>query len=223
MLRARERAISVYWNVSPATSIRMSSVTILRAAGAELDRYLGDLARLRIEVFRDYPYLYDGSLDYERDYLRTYASVAESVIVLALDGGTVVGASTGLPMQSETDAVKQPFLEHGYEPQRVFYFGESVLSKAYRGLGLGVRFFQEREAHAAALGRFDWTSFCAVERAADHPRRPAGYESLDAFWHRRGYARHPELRTSFSWKDLDEAEVSAKPMVFWLKRCTVRA
>lgn len=197
----------------------MSSITVTRAAGADLDRYLGDLARLRIEVFRDYPYLYDGSLDYERDYLRTYAGVPGSVIVLALDGTRVVGASTGLPMQSETDAVKAPFIAAGYDPARVFYFGESVLMKGYRGQGLGVRFFEERESHAYGLGRFDWTCFCAVERPVDHPRRPDGYQPLDAFWNRRGYTRHAELRTQFSWKELDEREESEKPMVFWLKRC----
>lgn len=198
----------------------MHDITIVRASGADLERHLGDLARLRIEVFREFPYLYDGSLDYEREYLRTYAGVVGSVIVLALDGGKVVGASTGLPMAAETDAVKAPFLRHGYDPARVFYFGESVLMKGYRGQGIGVRFFLEREAHARWLGRFDWTCFCAVERAADHPRRPADYEPLDAFWRRRGYDRHPELRTTFSWKELDEERESEKPMVFWLKRCT---
>ena len=35
---------------------------------------LDDLARLRIAVFRDWPYLYDGDVDYERDYLTAYQS-----------------------------------------------------------------------------------------------------------------------------------------------------
>ena len=37
--------------------------------GADVRTVLDDVARLRISVFRDFPYLYDGSLDYERDYL----------------------------------------------------------------------------------------------------------------------------------------------------------
>jgi GNAT superfamily N-acetyltransferase len=140
------------------------------------------------------------------------------VIVLAIDGERVVGASTGLPMEAETEEVKRPFLERGYDPKGMFYFGESVLEHAYRGQGVGVRFFEEREAHARALGRFAWTCFCAVQRPADHPRRPPDYVPLDDFWRRRGYAKHPELSTTFSWREVGEQAQSAKPMVFWLKR-----
>jgi GNAT superfamily N-acetyltransferase len=103
------------------------------------------------------------------------------------------------------------------EPERVFYLGESLLLPAYRGRGVGVRFFEERESHARFLGGFDWYAFCAVERPADHPCRPVGYVPLDAFWERRGYRRRPDLQTRFSWRDLNEAEESEKPMVFWLK------
>ena len=46
---------------------------------------------------------------------------------------------------------------------------------------------------------------------------PADYQPLDAFWARRGYRHHPELHTQYHWRDLDEAEESAKPMSFWLK------
>lgn len=192
-------------------------IRIERLSGPSLEKYIADLARLRIEVFRDFPYLYDGHLEYEQKYLRTYIRVPDSVIVLAFDGERVVGASTGLPMEAETENVKQPFRAHGYDPTRIFYFGESVLQSGYRGKGIGVRFFEEREAHARSLGRFDWTCFCAVERPVDHPRRPPDYVSLDEFWKRRGYVRHPELRTIFSWQDLDEQAESPKPMVFWLK------
>lgn len=194
------------------------TVDVRRFSGPGLERYVDALARLRIEVFREFPYLYDGSLDYERRYLKTYIGVPDSVIVLVFDGDRVVGASTGLPMQAETEEVKRPFLEHGYDPKRIFYFGESVLEKNYRGRGLGVRFFEEREAHARELGRFDWTCFCAVQRSKDHPRRPREYVPLEAFWNKRGYTKHPELATTFSWRDLDEAQESPKPMVFWLKR-----
>lgn len=194
------------------------TIRVERFAGNGVERHIDELARLRIEVFRDFPYLYRGSLGYERKYLKTYMGVADSVIVLAFDGERVVGASTGLPMEAETDEVKKPFLDHGYDPARIFYFGESVLEKGYRGKGLGVRFFEEREAHARALGRFDWTCFCAVQRPADHPHRPPGYVPLDEFWKKRGYAKHAELATTFSWQELDEESESEKPMVFWLKR-----
>lgn len=185
--------------------------------GAEIEPHIDDLARLRIQVFREFPYLYDGNLDYEAEYLATYVRSADSLCVLVLDAGQVVGASTALPLQDETEEFQQPFVAAGWNPARIFYCAESVVLPAWRGRGLGVRFFAEREAHARRLGRFDWCAFCAVQRAADHPRRPADYQPLDAFWARRGYRHHPELYTQYHWRDLDEAEESAKPMSFWLK------
>ena len=185
--------------------------------GPEIGPHIDDLARLRIEVFRAFPYLYEGSLDYEQNYLSTYASSPESLFVLAFDGESVVGVSTGMPMDHETEAFRKPFVEGGWNPARIFYFAESVLLPRYRGQGIGVRFFEEREAYARRLGRFDHCCFCAVERPADHPLRPADYVPLHAFWTRRGYVHHPELRTEFSWRDIGEREESAKPMSFWMK------
>lgn len=194
------------------------SLRIQRLSGSDINACLPELARLRIRVFREFPYLYDGSAAYEEKYLETYVDAPDSVMVLVWDGDRVVGASSGLPLEAEPPSAIEPFLAHGYDPRRIFYYGESVLLPEYRGRGLGKRFFGERETHVRALGRFDLVGFCAVERPADHPRRPANHVPLDALWSRQGFVRHPELRTTFSWQDLDERAESPKPMVFWLKR-----
>ncbi len=185
--------------------------------GARIGKRLADLADLRIRVFREFPYLYEGSLDYERDYLQTYVNSPDSVIVTVEDAGRVVGASSGLPLEDETEEFRRPFEARGFDPRKIFYCGESVLLPEYRGRGLGVRFFDEREGHARNLGRFDTVCFCAVRRPADHPRRPPAYVPLDRFWERRGYRKYPELHTTYTWRDLDETAPSPKPMVFWLK------
>jgi len=195
----------------------MSEISIKHLPGPELGPYLADLARLRIAVFRDFPYLYDGTVEYEEKYLQTYLNSPESIVVLALDGAKVIGASTGLPMEHETEEFKRPFVEHGYDPAKIFYCGESVLLKEYRGKGIYKQFFLGREGQARKLGRFDWCSFCCVQRPADHPLRPADYVPLDAVWSKFGYVQHPELQTTYKWKDVDQAEETAKPMVFWLK------
>ena len=185
-------------------------------SGTEATARFADVAWLRIAVFREFPYLYDGDPAYEERYLSTYAGSRGSIFVLAIDDGKVVGASTGTPMAAETDEVKAPFVAAGRDPAEYFYFGESVLLRAYRGRGIGLAFFAERERQARRLGLLH-TTFCAVERPADHPRRPAGYAALDAFWEKRGYRHHPELRTTFTWRDLDEARESPKPLSFWIK------
>jgi GNAT superfamily N-acetyltransferase len=184
----------------------MSELHVECRTGADLIGDLPALARLRIRVFREYPYLYEGNAEYEERYLRTYADATDGVMVLVRDGDRVVGASSALPLAAETPNVIEPFRAHGYAPERIFYYGESVLLPEYRGLGLGRRFFEEREAHARALGRFDIACFCAVERPDDHPRRPQDYRPPDALWTKQGFVKQPQLRTTFSWRDLDEAE-----------------
>ena len=82
----------------------MTDIRIERVRGRAIADRLEDLARLRIAVFREWPYLYDGDPGYEADYLRTYVDAAGSIAVLALDGDRVIGASTGLPLEEETDA-----------------------------------------------------------------------------------------------------------------------
>lgn len=195
----------------------MAALDIRRFSGSALHDYIDDVARLRIEVFREFPYLYDGTMDYERRYLQTYVNCPEAVVVVAFDGARIVGASTGIPLRNEEDGFRQPFLQQGFDADRIFYCAESVLQRDYRGQGVGGRFFDEREAHARALGGFDWYAFCAVERPADHPLKPAAYVPHDAFWHKRGYTRHPELGATYHWKDIDQPEQTSKRLVFWLK------
>lgn len=192
-------------------------LTLKRLSGDELIRYIPELAQLRIQVFHDFPYLYDGDLDYEASYLQTYIQAPNSVIVLAFDGTKVVGASTGIPLKHETDEVKQPFINAGYDIDEVFYCGESVLISDYRGQGAGVAFFEHREAHAREIGGFEYCCFCGVQRAENHPARPTDFVPLDKFWQKRGYEKHPELNTTFSWKEIGEQQSSPKPMTFWMK------
>ena len=74
-------------------------IQIRRCTGAdEIRRHLDAVAVLRIDVFRDWPYLYDGAIAYEREYLEAYAGSNDSVFVLAFYGDAVIGASTGLPL-----------------------------------------------------------------------------------------------------------------------------
>lgn len=192
-------------------TIRIELVT-----GAAIAPHLDAIAALRIAVFREYPYLYDGSVDYERAYLASYASSPASLVVLALDGSRTVGASTALPLADHSDAVVPPLVRAGFLPSAVYYFGESVLEPAYRGRGLGSRFFDERERRARELG-FATAAFCAVDRPADHPRRPRDYRPPGALWQRHGFVRRPDIVGDFEWRDVGDTCETAKPMVFWIK------
>lgn len=194
----------------------MGNVVTQTVTGEALRRYVDDLARLRIRVFREFPYLYDGTEAYERNYLDTYAGSGKAMAVLVFDGDHVVGASTGIPLANESDAFRQPFLDQDIDPQRVFYCGESVLLPAYRGRGIYQTFFTARKT-VALHGGFDLIGFCGVIREPDHPLRPPDYAPLDPVWQHFGYAPHPQLVAHFDWKDIDRDTETSHPMMFWLK------
>ena len=100
-------------------TLRIEPVT-----GAALQRALPALAKLRIEVFREWPYLYEGSLEYEANYIERFARLARGVIVVATDAGEAVGAATAAPMEGQNPDVTAPFVERGYDLKKLFYFGE---------------------------------------------------------------------------------------------------
>ncbi len=191
--------------------MRVESLT-----GTALDAALDAVARLRITVFADFPYLYDGDLAYERRYLESYRQSPRAVLVGAFDGDSLVGAATGTPLADHADDFAQAFAGSGLDLGKVFYCAESVLLPQWRGHGIGHRFFDLREGHARAHG-FSHSAFCAVIRPEDHPSRPADYRPLDDFWRKRGYAPLPGAIAHFSWKDVGQAGETRKPLQFWIR------
>lgn len=194
----------------------MSGITTEILTGERLSRGLDAVAALRIEVFRAYPYLYEGSLDYERRYLAKLAQARGAVIVVARDGERIVGASTGLPLDAEHEEFKAPFLAQGFDVSTIFYCAESVLAVPYRGLGLGHAFFDAREAQARKLG-LTRSTFCAVVRPLGDPRRPADYRPLDEFWTKRQYRPQKELVTTYRWTEIGAEVETEQTLQFWMR------
>lgn len=204
------------FQVKPDLPSGSGEVVLTVHTGSGILPFLADAARLRISVFREWPYLYEGDADSEEEYLKTYLRDPRSMMITAQAGGRVVGASTGMPLEAETPELIAPFTAAALNPAEVFYYGESVLLPEFRGRGIGVDFFSLRESYARSLPGMRFVSFCAVQRPQDHPLRPESYLPLDLFWEKRGF-RKTAMETRFSWKDRGESEPSPKPMRFWIK------
>ncbi|WP_101341179.1 GNAT family N-acetyltransferase [Cereibacter azotoformans] len=184
--------------------------------GPALEERLDEVAALRMRVFRDWPYLYEGSMEYERAYLSAYRTSSGAILVGAFDGNRLVGASTGTPMEDHAEDFATAFAATGVPLDQIFYCAESVLLPDYRGQGMGHRFFDLREAHARALGRRH-SAFCSVIRPADHPLRPPSARSNEPFWRGRGYAPLPGVIAEYSWTDVGESRETRKPLQFWMR------
>lgn len=196
------------------------SIKVKPVSKAFASSHLLEMAALRIKVFKDFPYIYDGSVEYEVKYLDRYFKAPNGTFILAIDennGNKIVGVATALPLAEEENFVKKPFLDLGKKIDEFFYFGESVLLPEYRGRGLGHAFFDEREKVALSFPQIKFTIFCAVERSVDHPLKPANYQPLDEFWQKRGYQRHSQLTSKFEWLDIGESHETEKNMKYWIK------
>lgn len=184
--------------------------------GADIAALTDDLARLRLTVFREWPYLYHGSEAEEAEYLAELMTSADAICVAARDGSRIVGVSTGMPLKDAHGEFREPVAAFGRDPEDVFYCAESVLLPEYRGAGLYRGFFEAREDRARALGCRE-AVFCAVDRPPDHPLRPAGALPLDPVWRRFGYAPVDGLKMRFRWTDVGASEETEKTLQVWGK------
>ncbi|MEO0391126.1 MAG: GNAT family N-acetyltransferase [Pseudomonadota bacterium] len=191
-------------------------ITTQRLTGPALTDALDDVARLRMTVFAEWPYLYDGDLAYEQRYLHRFSASDRALLVGAYDGSWLVGASTGAPLIEHADDFAAAFHGSGLDLARIFYCAESVLLPRYRGRGIGHKFFDQREAFAQEQG-FDHIAFCSVMRPAHHPARPPDYRPLDGFWRKRGYSPLDGAIAHFAWKDHGAADETTKPLQFWIR------
>ncbi len=186
--------------------------------GPALEAALDGVAGLRITVFRDWPYLYDGSLAYEREYLQTYRDNPGALLVGAFLDGQLIGASTSAKMEDHAAEFAAPFAALGIPLTQILYGAESVILPEYRGMGLGHQFIMAREAHARTLGR-SYVAFCLVKRPDDHPLKPENARTNTAFWLRHGYAPLPGVLAEFGWKDVGADQESLKQLQFWMRKC----
>ena len=105
--------------------------------GNEIKNYVDELGRFRIEIFKEFPYLYEGNMEYERNYLYRYTKSSESILILMKDTRGLFGACTGIPLQDEDTEHVRPFQKINIE--EIFYIGELMVRADSRGKRLGTK------------------------------------------------------------------------------------
>ncbi len=192
------------------------SLTTKLLTGNEVDESLDALATLRIEIFREFPYLYDGKRESELRYLSVYAQTAEACVITVTDAGRVVGAATGIPLQYEQKELIDPFAATPYPVDSIYYVGELLFYPAYRNRGLGMKLLSMMEDKVRSLGSYRYLTCATAVRPDDHRHRPAHYLPIERFLNRTGFKAIAAVTTSFSWLETDGTS-REHPMQFWIK------
>ena len=143
-----------------------SGVKIEVIKGKKVASLIPEFAQLRMTVFREYPYLYEGDFAEEFEYLVMYAKSSDSVFVIAKDGDRMIGAATGLPFSKSPQSIRDLFSKHRIKMESLFYFGELILLKEYRGHQIGQKMYDAFEQAVRKLGRYDRIAGMEIDHAA---------------------------------------------------------
>lgn len=196
-------------------SVKNKNITFENLHGTQALPHFQDIARLRIKIFREFPFLYEGDLDYEREYLNVYLTHPESIIILCRNGSDVIGVSTAIPLQFEDDFVKKPFIEAKMDLKKIIYLGESVIEREFRGLGIGREFFERRLAHAKSLPGIQTAAFCTA--IYDPKKAPADFNSPVHLWRKYGFQENSQLKATYRWKSIGDSEETDKEMRYYTR------
>jgi len=184
--------------------------------GSAVETCLEELASLRVNIFHEYPYLYDGYREDELKYLRLYMETPEAFVLSATDSGAMIGAATGIPLRYEQNMLIDPFACTSYPVDKLFYIGEVLFYPSYRDRGLGVRLLNRIDEYVRNLGNYRYLTCATVVRPENHEQRPENYVPIDRFLSRTGFIKLQGITTSFAWKEIDGSN-REHPMQFWVK------
>jgi GNAT superfamily N-acetyltransferase len=183
--------------------------------GSEIKHCIDRLGEFRIQIFREYPYLYDGSIEYERTYLRRYLMAPESLCLILEDALGIVGACTGIPLACEDSEFQNAFV--GENKEEVYYIGEVMLRADSRGKKLGSS-LMSTALDLIDSNKFKKISLCTVDRGLNHPREPLSYSPPDYLWKKYGFEKSGNLMAYLDWKDVGQDVDTRKPLNIWFRQ-----
>jgi GNAT superfamily N-acetyltransferase len=192
------------------------AITEQLLTGTAIADGIDDIATLRLDIFHEYPYLYQGRREDELNYLGTYTETPDSYVILAYAGGAVIGAATGMPLVHGDAQMLDAFAGTSLPLEELYYVGELLFRPAYRNCGLGQKLLAQLESHIRSLGSYRTLTCATVERPDDHPLRPPDYIPITRFLVRTGFARLPGVTTHFRWRETDGVKRD-HCMQFWGK------
>ncbi|QQR48636.1 GNAT family N-acetyltransferase [bacterium] len=196
-----------------------AALEIRTFSGPEARQYSSDIINIRF-LFKEFPYLYQGTVEYEVEYLETYFKSPNAIILLVFDNDKVVGFANAIPLVEELEEIKAPFIKKGLNLDDYLYIGEVMLYPEYRKKGIVKRFYESLkivEDDARAKG-FRSTIFMMVDRPEDHPLRPEGYQPLDAMCRYFGYGLAPDMKIALAWTQVDTGMETDNTLSIWEKK-----
>lgn len=196
------------------------NIPIKVAKGSHINTHFDQLAQLRIDIFHEYPYLYEGDLDYEKKYLQIYSSCDKAIMLYFENNNAIQGACTCIPMHEETQEFIDPIIKHtDINIDQAFYIGEILVRKEFRGIKLGKKLMEHAIVYIKThFPQYHNIILCTVEREDRQDKKPVNYLKPDYFWRKYGFEKIPSLSMELEWRDIGDKEETSKKMSYWIKK-----
>jgi hypothetical protein len=200
--------------------MKQSDIQIQVLKGREVEPYVNDISRLRIILFREYPYLYEPDEEVDRGLVRLYTT-EYAIVVIAKDGEKMIGAMTGVPLNAVPARFLELFSTNQIDSAGIFYLGDALIEEKYRGGRLAFKMYNAFEKAVQAEGRYRQIAVIQANKPKDDPKRPANYVPLVNCGN-RGYVEHPELTIMTPWRAVGDVVETNHSVTFWLKPLVTR-
>jgi hypothetical protein len=195
-------------------------------SGYEGTPFIADIGQLIIDVYKEWPYLYEGTTEEQTQYIqKRYIEKPNSMIITAFEHKKLVGLGMGVPLSEAPDHYLAPFrcdnrcLEFPLED--VFYVGELIVKPEYRQQRIAKEICQMMGNHILNSHRYQAVAFCTVNRPSDFHLahlKPENYFSPDSFWEELGFTKYENLTFTGVWRLVQESDESQHQMIYWVKK-----
>ena len=156
------------------------------------------IATLRLMVFSEYPYCYQGSFEDEQKHFGQYTCHEDRSLAVLFEKNQIIGLSTRIPAASALPLLGRavPELERrGVNIEQHYYVIESMIKQAFRGKKRGQLLYQE---HEVFIRRRGYQTNCLLTLATESTITSVEKKPFTSLWHWLGFKK-TAIQTSFTW------------------------
>ena len=198
------------------------NINIQTYSGESLAAEIGALVDFRLRYFREFPYLYVGTEEGEREHIAEYITNPTARLIITRKGEKIVGIAIGTMLFTETEILRQagePFRQLGIVPEQCYYFGEMIIVPEERSKSIGKQMLEalKNAGQEQGAARF---CFLSVAREANDVRRPADYVDSDMIFRKFGFEK-ADVFVTFEWKTVQSdgsIEKVANRLDLWIDK-----
>lgn len=195
------------------------SLTLKVLKGDEITPYVKEITDIAIDVYKEYPYLYEGTVEEYFPFIEHYSHSNFGIACLLFDGEKPVGVAIGMPLVEMRERYKLPLMSARPDENfaEIYYLGEFLLLNQYRSQGYGKKMYLKLEDLVRANPDFSKLCFCKIVEWDYHPLMPKDYKSMDGFWSKRDYLMCDDITVSVYWNEVGTNEETIHHLVYWIK------